>query len=101
MGLEIPVRRRDDPQIDGDGLAAAQALDGALLEEAQDLHLQENGELPDLVEEERPAIGQLELALPLHVGAGERAALMPEQLGLEEGLGNGAAVDRHEGTVAP
>ena len=60
-----------------------------------------HGELADLVEEERPALGQLELALALDVGAGEGAALVPEELGLEEGLGDGAAVDGHEGSVAP
>ena len=43
-----------------------------------------------------PAVGQLELALPLHVGPGERPLLVAEQLALQQRLGDGAAVDGHE-----
>ena len=40
----------------------------------------------DLVEEERAAVGQLELALVAELGAGEGALLVAEQLALEHAL---------------
>src|SRR5205807_7376845 len=42
----------------------------------------------------------LEQALLVAVGAGERAAHMAEELGLEQVLGQGAAVERHHRLVA-
>ena len=53
-------------------------------------------QLADLVEEQRAAVGQLEAALALRDGAGERALLVTEQLALEQRLGQRRAVDRHE-----
>ena len=50
-------------------------------------------ELADLVQEHRAALGGLEPALLLHDGAGERAALVAEQLALEQRLGDRRAVD--------
>src|SRR5690606_13509759 len=55
------------------------------------------GDLADLVQEERPAVGLLEAPLPLRERAGERALLVPEELRLEERLGESSAVDAHEG----
>ena len=54
-------------------------------------------QLADLVEEERAARGLLEKPLAVAVGVGEGALAMPEQLGLEQGVGDGAAVDGDEG----
>ena len=44
----------------------------------------------------RAAVGQLELALLLLAGAGERALLVAEQLRFEQRLGQRRAGDRHE-----
>ena len=44
------------------GARAADALELALLEHAQELHLGHRRELADLVEEQRAAVGQLEAA---------------------------------------
>src|SRR4029079_8937497 len=62
----------------------------------QDLGLRVRAHVPDLVEEERAAVGLLEAADALLVGAGERALLVAEQLGLEEVLLQRRAVDLHE-----
>ncbi len=43
----------------------------------------------------------LESSLPVRDGARERPAYVPEQLGLEQGLGNGAAVDGDEALGPP
>ena len=60
--LEVLVRRADDARVDGDRLAAADALDHPLLQEAQQLDLQRQRNVADLVEEQRAALGQLDLA---------------------------------------
>ena len=51
-------------------------------------------DLADLVEEERAAVGLLEAPLATRDRAGERAALVAEQLALEERLGERRAVQR-------
>src|SRR5207249_9534914 len=92
----FPTRRssdlRDDPHVDPDDLAAADPLDLPLLQKPQQLHLEWHAHLGDLVEEQRAAVGQLESALTLDVGARVSAFLMAEQLGLEQRLGDGATV---------
>src|SRR5690606_28139900 len=50
----------------------------------------------DLVEEQRAAVRRLEPALPAAERARERAALVSEELRLDERLREGRAVDRHE-----
>ena len=57
------------------------------------------GDLTDLVEEERPAVGLLEAPFAAGDRAGEGAALVPEQLALEERLGQRRAVQAHERTL--
>jgi hypothetical protein len=46
-------------------LVAADALEAALLQHAQQAHLHGGADVADLVEEERAAVGQLEAALAL------------------------------------
>ena len=55
--------------------------------------------MPDLVQKERPAVRLLESSAPHLLRAGERAALVAEELALEQLLGNGAAVDRQEAVI--
>ena len=59
-----------------------------------------SGELADLVEEERAAVGLLEPALAPRRGAGERALLVAEELGVDQLRGNRAAVHPPERPVA-
>ena len=65
----------------------------ALLQHAQQLHLHDRAHLADLVEEDRALLGDLDQPLLVAVGAGERAAHVAEQLGVEQRLGQRAAVD--------
>jgi hypothetical protein len=57
--------------------------------------------LADLVQEEGPAIGLLEQALALRDGAAERAPDMPEQLVLEQLVGQGGAAHGDERLPRP
>ena len=98
--VEVLVGGADDPRVDGDRLAAADALDHPLLEEAQQLDLKRQRDVADLVEEQGAALGQLDLADVRLDRAGERAALVAEQLGLEQVFGDRGAVDGDELALA-
>ena len=52
--------------------------------------------LADFVEEDRPAVGGFQQAFLLHARVGERAALVTEQLALQQLLRQGRARDVHE-----
>ena len=75
------------------------ALELAVLEDAQELHLDVGGELADLVQEQRAPVGQLEAADLRPGRPGEGALLVAEQLALDEGRRQGRAVDLDEGPV--
>src|SRR5213079_3622399 len=91
---QIRIRCRDHADVDLDRLAAGDALEPLVLEDAQDLGLELERHVADLVEEQRAAVGELELAFLLLGRAGERALLVAEQLALEQTLRDGGAVDR-------
>src|SRR5436190_1392297 len=81
---------------------AARAADSShlvSLEHAQELGLQLERQLADLVEEQRAAIGLFDPSDPSAVRAGERAALMPEELGLHERRRHRGAVEDHQRLV--
>ena len=89
--LQVAVGRGDQPHVGLDCLVASDPLERLLLQQAQDLGLQARRHVADLVEEERAAVALLELADAAAVGAGEGALLVPEQLALQQGLGDGRA----------
>ena len=93
---EVPVGRRDDAHVDADVVGATDALEALFLEEPQQLGLKPRRHLADLVEEHRSAVGHLEQTLLLQPRIGERAALVAEQLALEQLLGKRRAGDVHE-----
>ena len=82
-----------------DVVAAADAPERLLLEEAQQLGLQRQRHLADLVEEHRAAVGLLEQADLALARVGEGAALVAEQLALEQGIGQRRAGDVRERLV--
>src|SRR6266853_1669001 len=98
-GLEIAVRRGDDTHIDGNRMSAPQAFDLAFLKYAQQGDLGLGGELPDFVQEDGAAVRGLEPPESPLEGAGERSLVVAEQLGGDEGRGNGRAVHPDEGAA--
>ena len=98
--VEVLVRRADDARVDRDRLAAADALDHALLEEAQQLDLERQRNVADLVEEKRAGLRQLDLADVRFDRASEGAALVPEQLRFEQVLRDRRAIDGDELALA-
>ena len=85
--LQVLVGRRDDAEIDLDGLIAAHAHNLALLQNTQQVGLRLQADVADLVEKNRAALGDFELALLAILRAGERAFLMPEEFALQQRLG--------------
>jgi hypothetical protein len=73
----------------------------AAFQHAQQLGLHAAGELADFVEENGAAVGHLEQADAVFVGAGEGALAVSEQLALDERLGQAAAVDGDERLISP
>jgi hypothetical protein len=67
----------------------------------QQLDLQGQRHALDFVQKQGAAVGVLDLADALALGAGEGAFLVAEQFRFEDRFGQGAAIDGHEGMVAP
>ena len=66
---QVAVGRGDHPHVHANRLGAAQPRDLVLLQDAQQLDLRGRRQIADLVQEQRPAVGQLEAA---RCGAGPR-----------------------------
>ena len=96
FALEIAVGGRDDARRDRDGPVAADTHHLPVFEHAQQLGLRRQRQLSDLVEKQRSAAGVLECAAAQAIGAGKRAALVAEQLALDQLLGQRRAVHRDE-----
>ena len=82
--LEILVRRGDDAHVDLDRQLAADAIELAFRQHAQQARLQLRRHVADLVEEQRAAVGLLEASAAQFGRAGERALLVAEQFRLEQ-----------------
>ena len=83
------------------GAAAADAVEFALLQDAEQFRLGVRGQIADLVEEDGAALGQLESADAPGDGAGEGTFLVAEQFALDEPGRQGGAVDLDERLVLP
>ena len=95
------IRGRDDPGIDAPRQVFADAARLAVLDDAQQLRLSARRQLADLVEEQRAAIGFLEQPGAFGQRAGEGAARVAEELGLEQFVGERGAVDGAEPAMTP
>src|SRR5215472_393051 len=73
---QITVAGGDHPDVDPDRLGVADPLELAFLKDPEELRLQLQREVPNLVQEERPAVGHLEPALPSGQRAGEGPLLV-------------------------
>ena len=96
---QIAVGGHDHAHVDGHGLDAAQRHHGALLHTAQQHGLDRQRHLPDLVEEQRSAVGRPHETERILMGAGESAFDVTEQLRLRQRVPQRCAVDRHEGSA--
>jgi hypothetical protein len=81
---EIAVRPGHHAHVHVDRVASAQPLEVAVLQEAQQLHLDGGREPADLVQVDRPAVALLQPATSSIRCVVEGAALVAEELALEE-----------------
>src|SRR5262249_38307141 len=98
-GLQIAVGGRDDADVHLEVPVVADAAELLRLQDPEELDLERLRHLADLVEEEGPSVGRAEEAVAILGGVGEGALDVSEELVLEEGLWDGAAVDDHEGAL--
>ena len=94
--LQLAVGGGDDAHVHRPLLVGADRDHGAVLEHPQQLGLGRQRHVADLVQEQGAAVGELELALLGGVGAGEGALDVAEELGLDQGLRQGGAIDGDE-----
>ena len=80
-------------------LDGTEGLVRSFLKHPQQPHLHGRGYVADFVEEERPSLGQGEMARLVSLRVREGAGLVTEELRLQERVREGAAVDRHEGSL--
>ena len=102
-GLDLapqrPVRGRDDADVHLDRVTLSDPRDLVGLEHAQHLRLEIERHLGHLVQKERAAVGQAELAGHVAHRARERSLRVSKELTLQERLRNGRAVDRPKRTA--
>ena len=94
--FETLVRGGDDANVRLDRLVAADALERAGLEHAQNFRLRRGRHVADFIEKNCTAVALLKLADALQGRAGERAALVAEQFAFEQLLGNRRTVHRQK-----
>ena len=82
--FEVAVRGRDDAHVHGNGFAAADALEGLLLEDAQQFDLRVRRQVADFVEEQSALVRLLEASDATLVRPGERAPFVAEQFAFQQ-----------------
>src|SRR5262249_22299903 len=104
LHLEVTGRGGHDAGVHPERLGAADALGAGLLQGPQQLRLPLRGQLADLVEKSGSAAGGLQAPRPVLRGAGEGPAHVPEELALQQVLGEGGAGygdERADAALAP
>ena len=81
---QIAIRRGHHAYVDADGFGTAEALEFALLQDAQQLALKIERQIADLIQEYGAAIRLFESPNTVLQGAGECAAGMAEKLRFEQ-----------------
>src|SRR5258706_3926015 len=94
--LEFLVRGRNHAHVRRERRVAADAIELAVGQHTQQARLQVRRHVADLVEEERAALGLLEAAPAHRLRTGEGAALVAEELALQQVLRDRGRVDRDE-----
>ncbi len=99
--FQVPVGGRHHPNVHLDGADAAHPLEFHLLEHPQELDLEALGHFRHFIHEQGAAVSQFEPALAHGHGVGKGAPFVAEEFALQQGFGQGAAVDRNEALGGP
>ena len=98
--LQVAIRGGDHARVDIDQPVSPDAREAKVLEHVEELGLENERQLRDLVQVDGALVRVLELPRLPPMRAREGALLVAEELGLEQPLGNGGAVDLDEGPLA-
>ena len=98
--LQVAVRGRDHPHVGPDRPRGAHRPQLSTIEEAEQHALGVEGQLADLIQEHRAAVGQREEALLAGDGAGEGSPLVPEEFAREQLARQRGAVHDLVGSVS-
>ena len=96
LDRELAIRDRDESCVDAQHPSASHGCDLTLLDEAKQLALNFEGKLADLIEDNRAAFGFQEAPDPALLRSRISTSLVSEQLALDQGRRDGAAVDDDE-----
>src|SRR5271163_1525261 len=99
--LEIAVRRSDHAGRDGDAFVRSHGLHFTLLQSAQQLSLQIDGQISDLAKEYRASTGRFQQAWLSVIGSRKGAFHVTEELGFDQRGNERRTIYRNEGLVAP
>ncbi len=99
FAVQLAVGGGYHADIDSDRVIGPQGAKAPRFQDAQQLGLALQGQLANLVQEQGPLVGQLEVTGTGPVGPGEGPFFMTEQLGLGHGGDDGGTVDRHQGSL--
>src|SRR5438093_4351936 len=97
---EVAIGGRDQAGSGVNSPRASQPLEFSRLEHTQQLGLQLDGNIPDLVEEYRAAVRQLEAADALCDSACKSAFLVSEELAFQQACRNRRTVELHQSPLA-
>src|SRR5204862_5971291 len=98
--LEIAIARGNQADVYGQSARAADAFKLALLQHAQQFHLNCRTQVANFIEKQRAAIRQLKTALARLKRRGKRATLVPKQLRLNQRLRQRRTTHRHKWSAA-
>ncbi len=96
---DVDVRCCQNPDVDFDHRAAAEAGELLILENVKQLCLQQRRHLADFVEQDCPFVAEFELAGLGMRGAGEGSRLVSKQFAFQEVGGNGGAIHFEKGAM--
>ncbi len=99
--VQPAMRGADKAHIDCERIVLAHPTNLAAFEHAEQLGLHRLGQLADLVQKHRPAVGHFEQPDAMLVGPRETSFAMAEQLAFDEVLRQRPAIDRHERLIGP
>ena len=92
---------RNDPDVNRDGIFAAQPVDFAFLEDPQQLCLEMKRDLGNFIEQKRSGMRQLEFAFPVPDRPCKGAFFVAEKFALQKSFGKGGTVEGNERLIFP
>src|SRR5581483_2773915 len=98
---QVAVSCADHTRFHGALLVAAQALEGALLQHPQKLHLHRRGELTYFIQKDGATLCRFESPTARRRRPGEGTPLMPEELSLNQGFRQRGTRNREERLLCP